>query len=166
TFDRSVDVLYVDGVRFVAGTAPLEASSAWEAKGQLVVITGGTRGIGRKLGERLAASGAEVVLVGRSAPDGVLPERVRFVAADVTVKESIVSALADLAPTTLIHSAGVLADGPLGTVAAETGRAARVVKVDGLVHAIQACGPSLGRVLALGSWAGRFGNRAQSHYAA
>ena len=166
TFDRSVDVLYVDGVRFVAGTAPLEAASTWEAKGQLVVITGGTRGIGRKLGERLAASGAEVVLVGRSAPDGVLPERVRFVAADVTVKESVVAALADLAPTTLIHSAGVLADGPLGTVSAELGRAARVVKVDGLVHAIQACGPSLSRVLALGSWAGRFGNRAQSHYAA
>lgn len=166
SFDRSVDVLYKDGERFVAGTTPLEATASFDASGQLVVITGGTRGIGRKLGERLASAGAEVVLLGRSAPEGELPERVRFIAADVTEHASISAALSGLAPTVLVHSAGVLADGPLGTVSAELGHAARKVKVDGLVHAIQACGPSLNRVLALGSWAGRFGNRAQAHYAA
>lgn len=167
SFDRSVDVLYRDGIRHIAGTAAAPSETTWKAApGEVVVITGGTRGIGRKLADRLAQDGAEVVLVGRSAPEGTLPERVRFVAADVTDKAALMTALAGLGTTTLVHSAGLLADGPLGTVDAAVGRAARTVKVDGLVYAIQASGPTLNRVLALGSWAGRFGNRAQAHYAA
>ncbi len=165
-FDRSADVLYKDGARHIAGTTPVAARDAWAATASdTVVISGGTRGIGKKLGERLAAQGAKVILVGRSAPD-TLGDNLSFVAADVTDREAMRSALAGLSPTVLIHSAGLLADGALGTVDGRVGAAARKVKVDGLINAITACGPTLTRVLALGSWAGRFGNRAQSHYAA
>jgi NAD(P)-dependent dehydrogenase (short-subunit alcohol dehydrogenase family) len=54
--------------------------------GKVVVITGGTKGIGRVIVERFLGWGADVVTCGRSEPDA-LPERdgrrARFVAADV-----------------------------------------------------------------------------------
>jgi len=167
SIDRTTDVRWAEGRRQIAGTSPLAAIEPWAPSDKdVVVITGGTRGIGRHLGERLAASGARVVLLGRSAPAGELPANVSVLTADVTDRAALKKALQGLEPTALVHSAGLLADGALGTVDATTAEAARKVKVDGLLNAIAACGTSLQRVLAIGSWTGRFGNRHQAHYAA
>lgn len=165
--DRTADVRWAEGRRQIAGTSALPAAAAWTPGDRdVIVITGGTRGIGRHLGDKLAAAGARVVLLGRSAPAGALPDNVRAIAVDVTDRAALKQALQGIEPTVLVHSAGLLADGALGTVDAKTAEAARKVKVDGLLNAIAACGTSLGRVLAIGSWAGRFGNRHQAHYAA
>ena len=54
--------------------------------GQIALITGGGKGVGRGITERFLSAGAEVVICGRSAPDE-LPEvggrTARFVATDV-----------------------------------------------------------------------------------
>ncbi|MCC6621520.1 MAG: aminotransferase class I/II-fold pyridoxal phosphate-dependent enzyme [Deltaproteobacteria bacterium] len=168
SFDRTVDVAFEGGARKVLGLERLPDVAPWAPKpGEVVLVTGGTRGIGRKLADRLAAAGARVVLVGRSAP---ADQAHTWIKADVTHRAGLVAGLeaAGLAGkvTTVVHSAGLLADGALGAVAPEAGRAARAVKVDGLLHAIAAAGPSLERALVIGSWAGRFGNRHQAHYAA
>ena len=183
SFDRTADIRYVNGQRFIAGVVSSlaavaagvatanETTSAWTPTDRdVIVITGGTRGIGKALGERLAASGAKVILLGRSIPPSDVTELapvpgIRYIAADVTDRDSLKVALDGLKPTVLVHSAGLLADGALGTVDPQVGHAARSVKVDGLLNAIAACGTSLERVLAIGSWAGRFGNRNQAHYA-
>ena len=61
-------------------------ADALDMSGQVVIVTGGGKGIGRGITERFLAAGAEVVICGRNEPDA-LPEaggrRAVFVAADV-----------------------------------------------------------------------------------
>lgn len=67
-------------------------------RGRRVLVTGGSKGIGRAVAARLAASGAVVVATARTAPD-TLPSSVRFVSADVSTAEGcarLVEAASDL----------------------------------------------------------------------
>ena len=131
-----------------------------------VLISGGTRGIGLALATHLASIGTSVVVIGRTLPDD-LPEGIVGVAADVTDGPAVAAAVADHRPfTAVIHAAGVLADGPIGEVDAALGSKARKVKVAGLLNLLNAAGDTVRVAVGIGSWAGRFGNRHQAHYAA
>jgi 8-amino-7-oxononanoate synthase len=189
TPDRSADVLYKRAQRFVAGLEPADAPKAgasleeflgmpakgperttWEpGPGEVVAITGGTRGIGAKLGARLGEMGCKLVLVGRGEPDTLGKMLVSAGAvhlkADVTDPAAL-APLAGMGITAVVHSAGVLADGPVDEVDPKRGQLALAVKKDGLANVIAACGQTLRVALAIGSWAGRFGNRHQAFYAA
>lgn len=67
-------------------TSPPEPAGTGHPAGRRVLVTGGTRGIGWAIASRFLASGAEVVVCGRKAPDS-LPSAngrdARFVAADL-----------------------------------------------------------------------------------
>ncbi len=165
---RDADVALDGASRLTAGldVDDAERQSFQPAPGERIVITGGTRGIGLLLAERLAGLGAEVTVLGRGAPAG-LPSGVTAIAADVTDRAATLSALSGLSDvTTVIHAAGVLADGPLGRVPSENAQKAWDVKVTGLLNVVAALGASVTRVLGIGSWAGRFGNRHQAAYGA
>lgn len=56
--------------------------------GQVALVTGGGRGVGRGITDRLVAAGATVVAVGRSEPDD-LPRGVGFNAADVRDPDAV-----------------------------------------------------------------------------
>jgi NAD(P)-dependent dehydrogenase (short-subunit alcohol dehydrogenase family) len=64
---------YLDGV----ADDPLALS------GRAVIVTGGTKGVGRGIARCFQTAGASVVVCARHEPESPLPDRVSFVAADV-----------------------------------------------------------------------------------
>lgn len=56
-------------------------------KGQVTLVTGGTKGIGKAIADKLSSEGAEVVVTARSAPKENTPGH-HFIAADLALPES------------------------------------------------------------------------------
>jgi 8-amino-7-oxononanoate synthase len=173
--DLTTDVRFKDGTRCVPEFRRTQKETPYAPSDKdTILITGGTRGIGLKLATALSASGAQLVLLGRSSPSKEATEltsasegRIRCVQGDVLDADSLTRALNGQGNVTvLIHAAGVLADGALGTVDMSKGNRARAIKSAGLLNATAACGASLKVALGLGSHAARFGNRHQAHYSA
>ncbi len=172
--ERTPDVRYEQTSRYVRGLEPIGASPTdlGDQEGEIVLVTGGTRGIGFRIARKMFARGAQVLLLGRSEPSEQTRAfvdqsegRAQIVLADVGDFDELRGALVGHGPiTTLVHAAGVLADGPVGSVDPELGRLARRVKALGWENSVRASGPSLKRAVAIGSWAGRFGSRHQAHY--
>lgn len=89
-----------------------------QLKDQTAVVTGGGRGLGRVFAQTLAAAGASVAVIARSA--GELNETVasiggsaRAFPADVTDARAVASVLGEIGPVDLlVNNAGVL--GPIG----------------------------------------------------
>jgi 8-amino-7-oxononanoate synthase len=171
--DESVEVLYRDDGRFVPGfTAEETRAVPDDLSAERIAITGGTRGIGLALAKALVSRGAHTLLIGRSAPSSDVSEwaqstagKVTLCAANVCDLDAMRVALSDQRVTGLFHAAGLLADGAVESVTAESGDLARQVKAVGLQNAWTACGETLQWSVAIGSWAARFGNRHQTHYA-
>jgi len=68
--------------------SPYLLDMSQEFAGKRVLVTGGTRGIGKAIVKRLHAGGAEVIAAARSLPKA-LPEGVRFIQADVSLPEGV-----------------------------------------------------------------------------
>jgi 8-amino-7-oxononanoate synthase len=163
-------------VRWAAGTryepdfqpAP-QAEPVEIGAGDVVLVTGGTRGIGLKLAHALAEKGAAVALVGRTPP-AALPARAVFVRWDVTrpAGAALDEARAKLGKfTAIVHAAGITEDGAAAEASEESVERVLATKAGGFWGAVLATMQDPVRaVVAVSSWAGRFGNAGQASYAA
>src|SRR5581483_362442 len=163
-------------VRWAAGTRyepELQAVPAGEpveiGAGDVVLVTGGTRGIGLKLAQALSDKGAAVALVGRTAP-AALPPRSVFVKWDVTrpAGAALDEARAKLGKfTAILHAAGIAEDGAAADASEESVARVLATKVAGFWGAaLDTLQDPVRAVIAISSWAGRFGNAGQTSYAA
>jgi len=150
--------------------------------GNVAIVTGGSRGIGRAIVHVLAAAGMEVVFTYR---DKAAAAEVISSAGDHRVTGEHLDvcdavACAALAEKVfdrtgrldlLVNNAGVIRDNPLGALEVEDVRAVLATNVEGTFNMTRAVVPFLisqrrGKIINISSVAGEKGGRGQTNYAA
>jgi NAD(P)-dependent dehydrogenase (short-subunit alcohol dehydrogenase family) len=135
--------------------------------GQVVVISGGGRGIGRALVERFVAENAQVVALDLAFPDALqgdgLPEGVASIACDVTDADSVRAAIDEVLSRfgrldVLVNNAGINVEGTVETLEPARWKAAFDVNVLGVFLLSQAVIPIMkqagrGRIINAASFA-------------
>ena len=127
------------------------------------VVTGGGRGIGAAIVERLRADGLEVVPLDARAADGVMQ-------CDITDQAAVVAAAAKIGPVdVLVNNAGIWRFAALEDVTDEDFAAVIDVNLRGAFHCVQAFGGSMldqgsGAIVNIVSIAARHANPAVGSY--
>jgi 3-oxoacyl-[acyl-carrier protein] reductase len=153
--------------------------------GKTVIVTGGSRGIGRAIVERLAGDGAnvtffykgnaaaaeEVVAAAQSAGRHVTAEQV-----DVTDADACAAAVERVVERreridVLVNNAGVIRDNLLALLGPEDVHAVLDTNVSGVFNVTRAVVPHMiarraGKIINLSSVSGEKGGRGQTNYAA
>lgn len=147
--------------------------------GKTAVITGGGTGIGLAIAKRLAADGANCVLMGRNLQRleeqaGTI-DRARAIQCDVTDADNVQAAFADARGdgtiTILVNNAGIASSAPFHRMSEEEFLRIQDVNVTGVFRCTRAVTDDMraadyGRVINISSIAGLSGGPYISHYCA
>lgn len=153
--------------------------------GKIAVVTGGSRGIGRKISERLASMGAKVVINYVSRPDaaqetvdiikaaGGDAQIIKFDVADsCQVQEAFKQIVEDTGGVDiLVNNAGITRDGLLATMKDEAWDSVLSTNLKGAFNCIKSVSRGMmkkrmGRIITITSVIGFAGNAGQANYAA
>ncbi|MCD6288037.1 MAG: 3-oxoacyl-[acyl-carrier-protein] reductase [Candidatus Hydrogenedentes bacterium] len=155
-----------------------------DIEGHVAIVTGGSRGIGLAVAERLAEAGCSVVLCARAQDRAERAARTICesggravgVAADVTDTESV-NAMVEKAMAefgridVLVNNAGIVSDGLVMRMKDENWRSVIDTNLTGVFNCTRAVLRPMvkkryGRIITVGSVAGVMGNAGQANYAA
>jgi 3-oxoacyl-[acyl-carrier protein] reductase len=153
--------------------------------GKCVLVTGGSRGIGRAIVELFAAEGADVTFLFRGSADaaGQVVETARGAGHRVTAEQvdvcdpdacvSVVERIVERCGSLdlLVNNAGVVRDNLLGFLSTEDVKTVLDTNVVGVFNVTRAVVPHMisrraGRIVNVSSVAGEKGGRGQTNYAA
>ena len=94
------------------------SNERWQPSRELILLTGGSSGIGKQVMEDLARTGVRVIILDINEPDFKLPANVYFYRVDITSSANIAEVAKAIRsdhgdPTVLINNAGVGYDGTI-----------------------------------------------------
>lgn len=156
----------------VAAIRVARSRRALDFSGRVVLITGGSRGLGLELARRFAAEGAKLALLARdhaeleraaqSLPDGT---EVELLTCDLRVEDQVEDAISATIRRfgrldVLVNNAGTIRVGPLATMGLNEFRAEMDINFFGAVHTVKSSLPHLqrsgnGRIVNVTSIGGR-----------
>ena len=153
-----------------------------ELKGQVALVTGGSRGIGQAIARELAEAGAKVAVVARNeagaqaAAAGLPGEGHRGYACDVAVSEAATALIKQVEEEMgsldiLVNNAGVTRDNLLMRIKDDDWTAVLDTNLRGAFNLIRAASRGMmkrraGRIINITSVVGITGNKGQANYAA
>ncbi len=183
--DRTAEVGFSKNGRTAVAVRPLGAAASRKTlnSNSIVVVTGGAKGLGLKFARGLAkAHGCTIALTGRSAMNEELSKSVAQVKGagakacsyhpmNVRDASSVKSAIDAIRTQhgkidAIIHNAGLLADALVEKKDVAQLDSVLETKVGGALALMDAVKSDLSLLVLISSWAGRFGNAAQTDYSA